>query len=99
MRVYTHVAVFWLQENENVLVSACADGTLKIWDVAAPPQANPLRSFEEHQREVISLFHLLRSEIDLHYMQKIAVLALYQKAIDDPELLETQQWSWKALLF
>ena len=88
MRVYNHVAIFWLQENENVLVSACADGTLKIWDVAAPPQANPLRSFEEHQREVISLSHLLRSNIDLHYMQKSAVLVVYQKAFNNSELLE-----------
>ena len=41
-----------LQENENILVSACGDGSIKVWDVQAPPQANPLRSFEEHTREV-----------------------------------------------
>lgn len=40
------------QENENILVSACGDGSVKIWDVQAPPHANPLRSFEEHTREV-----------------------------------------------
>ena len=33
-------------------MSACGDGTIKVWDVQAPPQANPLRSFEEHKREV-----------------------------------------------
>ena len=40
------------QENENILVSSCGDGSIKVWDVAAPPQANPLRSFQEHAREV-----------------------------------------------
>jgi len=44
-----------VQENENILVSACGDGAVKVWDVQAPPQANPLRSFEEHTREVGSL--------------------------------------------
>lgn len=41
-----------LQENENILASASGDGSIKIWDLAAPPQSNPLRSFEEHSREV-----------------------------------------------
>lgn len=44
-----------LQENENILASASGDGSIKLWDLAAPPQANPLRSFEEHTREVITL--------------------------------------------
>lgn len=41
-----------MQENENILVSSCGDGSIKVWDVAAPPQANPLRHFQEHTREV-----------------------------------------------
>ena len=41
-----------LQENENILVSSCGDGTIKVWDVAAPPASNPLRSYQEHSREV-----------------------------------------------
>ena len=41
-----------LQENENILVSSCGDGTIKVWDVQAPQHANPLRSLEEHTREV-----------------------------------------------
>ena len=36
----------WSEENENILVSASGDGSVKVWDVAAPPQMNPLRSFE-----------------------------------------------------
>ena len=39
------------QENENVLVSSCGDGSIKVWDVAAPASANPLRSYQEHSRE------------------------------------------------
>ena len=42
----------WSEENENILVSACGDGSIKVWDVAAPPAANPLRSFQEHTHEV-----------------------------------------------
>eukprot|EP00898_Chlorokybus_atmophyticus_P000953 jgi/Chlat1/1859/Chrsp141S02191 len=42
----------WSEENENLLVSASGDGSVKVWDLAAPPSANPLRSFEEHTHEV-----------------------------------------------
>ncbi|KAK9866651.1 hypothetical protein WJX84_002150 [Apatococcus fuscideae] len=45
----------WSEENENILASACGDGSIKVWDVAAPPDVNPLRSLEEHTREVHSL--------------------------------------------
>ena len=40
------------QENENILVSASGDGSIKVWDLSAPPGANPLRSLEEHTHEV-----------------------------------------------
>ena len=33
----------WSEENENVLVSASGDGSVKVWDVAGPPNMNPLR--------------------------------------------------------
>ncbi|GHP07320.1 peroxisomal targeting signal 2 receptor [Pycnococcus provasolii] len=42
----------WSEENEHVLISACGDGSVKVWNVAAPPHANPLRSFEGHRHEV-----------------------------------------------
>ena len=42
----------WSEDNENILVSASGDGSIKVWDLHAPPPANPLRSFEEHSREV-----------------------------------------------
>lgn len=45
----------WSEDNENILVSASGDGSIKVWDLQAPPAANPLRSFEEHSREVPSL--------------------------------------------
>ncbi len=60
-----------MQENENILVSSCGDGSIKVWDVAAPQQANPLRHFQEHTREVniydmAALFHrFFQAEMDL----------------------------------
>lgn len=42
----------WSEENDNVLIAACGDGSAKVYDVARPPQANPLRSFHEHRHEV-----------------------------------------------
>lgn len=42
----------WSEENENVVAAACGDGSVKVYDIAQPPQANPLRSFHEHQHEV-----------------------------------------------
>ncbi|KIY95151.1 peroxin-7 [Monoraphidium neglectum] len=43
--------VVWSEENENILVGACGDGSIKLYDLAAPSQANPLRSLQEHRRE------------------------------------------------
>lgn len=45
----------WSEENENILLSASGDGSIKAWDLGAPPHANPLRSLEEHTHEVYSL--------------------------------------------
>lgn len=45
----------WSEENENILISASGDGSIKVWDLAAPAGANPLRSLEEHTHEVYSL--------------------------------------------
>eukprot|EP00897_Mesotaenium_endlicherianum_P010692 jgi/Mesen1/9651/ME000671S09013 len=45
----------WSEGNENILVSASGDGSIKVWDVALPPQANPIRSLEEHTHEVYSV--------------------------------------------
>lgn len=42
----------WSEGHENVIVSACGDGSVKVWDVAAGPRANPLRSLHEHAHEV-----------------------------------------------
>ena len=42
----------WSEENENVLASASGDGSVKVWDLQAPPDLNPIRSFEEHGHEV-----------------------------------------------
>ncbi|CAI5475013.1 unnamed protein product [Closterium sp. Yama58-4] len=45
----------WSEANENLLVSPSGDGSVKIWDLALPPASNPIRSFEEHIREVQSV--------------------------------------------
>lgn len=53
----------WSEENENILLSASGDGSIKVWDLNGPPQANPLRSLEEHSREVYSLnWNLVRRD-------------------------------------
>ena len=53
----------WSEENENILLSASGDGSIKVWDLAAPPAANPLRSLEEHTHEVYSLhWNLVRRD-------------------------------------
>mmetsp|Transcript_3575 Transcript_3575/g.8938 ORF Transcript_3575/g.8938 Transcript_3575/m.8938 type:complete len:159 (+) Transcript_3575:179-655(+) len=41
----------WCEANENVLASASGDGSIKVWDIALPPQMNPIRSFEEHGKK------------------------------------------------
>jgi len=45
----------WSESNENIIVSASGDGTLRAWDISAPPQANPIRSYAEHTHEVHSV--------------------------------------------
>lgn len=36
----------WSEANENVLLAAIGDGSIKMYDLAAPPAANPLRRYE-----------------------------------------------------
>ena len=43
----------WAENNENLLLSCCGDGTLKIWDLKS--RTNPLRNFAEHRKEVYSV--------------------------------------------
>eukprot|EP00878_Enallax_costatus_P020020 GHUV01021148.1.p1 GENE.GHUV01021148.1~~GHUV01021148.1.p1 ORF type:complete len:123 (+),score=33.70 GHUV01021148.1:193-561(+) len=45
----------WSEENENIVLAASGDGSVKVYDLAAPPMANPLRVFKEHRHEVSSL--------------------------------------------
>ncbi|XP_031494441.1 peroxisome biogenesis protein 7 [Nymphaea colorata] len=42
----------WCEDNDQLLVAAVADGSLKVYDLSLPPQSNPVRSFHEHSREV-----------------------------------------------
>lgn len=42
----------WSEENENIVLAASGDGSVKVYDLAAPPMANPLRVFREHKHEV-----------------------------------------------
>jgi len=44
--------VAWSEENEAILLAACGDGSIKVYDLAAPPGANPMRSLHEHKHEV-----------------------------------------------
>lgn len=42
----------WSEENDNIVLAACGDGSVKVYDLAAPPVANPLRVYREHKHEV-----------------------------------------------
>lgn len=42
----------WSEENENVVLAASGDGSVKVYDLGAPPMANPLRVYREHKHEV-----------------------------------------------
>lgn len=44
----------WSESHDSLLVAAIADGSVKIYDTALPPTANPIRSLQEHTREVHS---------------------------------------------
>jgi peroxin-7 len=45
----------WSEDNENVLVSASGDGSIKVFDLSAPPRANPVSNRLEHAHEVASV--------------------------------------------
>ncbi|KAJ4976403.1 hypothetical protein NE237_001509 [Protea cynaroides] len=45
----------WSEDNDNLLVTAIADGSVKLWDLALSPTSNPIRSLHEHSREVQSV--------------------------------------------
>jgi len=44
----------WSEENENHIVSASGDGSVKLWDVGSR-HGHPLKSYEEHTAEVYSV--------------------------------------------
>jgi len=44
----------WSEENENHLISASGDGSIKLWDVLVR-EGLPLKSYEEHTAEVYSV--------------------------------------------
>lgn len=41
----------WSEENENILLAASGDGSIKVYDLGLPLPANPLRQFHEHKHE------------------------------------------------
>eukprot|EP01133_Synstelium_polycarpum_P015416 gene15416-18283_t len=45
----------WSEENECHLASASGDGSIKVWDTNAPNGERPIKSFEEHTKEVYSI--------------------------------------------
>jgi peroxin-7 len=47
--------VAWSEANENIVASCGGDGSVKLWDVSPPFKANPLRHFDAHAREAVSL--------------------------------------------
>ncbi|KAM7263161.1 hypothetical protein ACFE04_000844 [Oxalis oulophora] len=47
--------IAWSESHDSIFVAAIADGSVKLYDVALPPTNNPIRSFQEHTREVHSV--------------------------------------------
>ncbi|KAK5582461.1 hypothetical protein RB653_004046 [Dictyostelium firmibasis] len=45
----------WSEENECHVASSSGDGSIKIWDTQAPSGGRPIKSFEEHTKEVYSV--------------------------------------------
>jgi peroxin-7 len=45
----------WSESHDSLLIAAIADGSVKIYDLSLPPTANPIRSLQEHTREVQSV--------------------------------------------
>lgn len=53
---YTKDSIYdcaWCEENEFYLVSACGDGSIKLWDINKDQY--PIRSWQEHTEEVESV--------------------------------------------
>ncbi|KAK7332043.1 hypothetical protein VNO80_28790 [Phaseolus coccineus] len=46
--------VAWSESHDSIVIAAVADGSVKLYDLALPPTSNPIRSFQEHTREVHS---------------------------------------------
>ena len=44
-----------LHSNTTTTARVCVLSRQQVWDLSAPPQANPLRSLEEHRHEVYSV--------------------------------------------
>lgn len=45
----------WAESAEHVLAAACGDGYVRVYDVARPAGANPVRAYRGHAHEVASL--------------------------------------------
>ncbi|KAJ6724899.1 hypothetical protein OIU85_022782 [Salix viminalis] len=45
----------WSESHDSLLIAAVFDGSVKLYDTALLPTQNPLRSFQEHTREVDSV--------------------------------------------
>ena len=45
----------WSEENDNIVASCSGDGSVKLWDLSAPPNVNPIRNLAQHSKEVVAL--------------------------------------------
>merc|ERR1711904_284336 len=53
----------WSEENENHLVAASGDGSIKLWDVAMG-EGRPIKNYHEHEHEVYSVdWNLVNKEL------------------------------------
>lgn len=53
----------WSESHDSLVIAGIADGSVKLYDLSLPPTANPIRSLQEHTREVHSVdYNVVRKD-------------------------------------
>lgn len=53
----------WAESHDSLVIAGIADASVKLYDLSLPPTANPVRSLQEHSREVHSVdYNVVRKD-------------------------------------